>query len=275
MDMGLEISFEQRLLLIPLIFFAALTILVIVHRHRHQAGWVLKERLAEFFLTGMSMFLLGAFAVTLFDTQDRVAREFHRLYHDKWYESTILQNRWMGVELLKCPLDLWVFQEIIHETKPDVIVETGTYLGGSTYYFASLLDLLGHGRVLTVDINKQQVPQHDRITYHIGSSTAPEIVEKIKSSISEDEKVMVVLDSNHEADHVLNELKLYSEIVSVGSYLIVEDMHLAGNPVRIGDGDPTLAVEEFLSERDDFVPDTSREKFVMTWNRGGWLKRVR
>ena len=64
-------------------------------------------------------------------------------------------------------------------------------------------------------------------------------------------------------------------MVSVGSYMIVEDMHLAGHPVRTGIGDPTAAVEQFLRERDDFVPDRSREKFVLTWNRGGWLKRVR
>ena len=104
---SLEITLGQRLLLMPLIFFTAFTILVLVHRQRHQAGCVLKERLAEFFLVGASMLLLGAFLTTLFETQERVAREFHRLYHDKWYESTILQTRWKGVELLKCPLDLW------------------------------------------------------------------------------------------------------------------------------------------------------------------------
>ena len=82
---------------------------------------------------------------------------------------------------------------------------------------------------------------------------------RVKSSIQEDETVMVVLDSSHETDHVLNELRLYSDIVSVGNYLIVEDMHLNGNPVRIGEGDPTAAVEQFLKERDDFVPDKSRE----------------
>ena len=272
---SLEITFEQRLLLMPLIFFAAFAILVLVHRYRHQAGWVLKERLAEFFLVGASMLLLGAFLTTLFETEERVAQEFHRLYHDKWYESTILQTRWKGVEVLKCPLDLWVVQEIVHETKPDVIIETGTWRGGSAYYFASLFDLFGRGRVLTVDIEKYDVPRHDRITYFIGSSTSPEIIEKFKNSINDGENVMVVLDSNHETGHVLNELRLYSDMVSVGSYLIVEDMHLAGHPVRIGDGDPTAAVEQFLRERDDFVPDRSREKFVLTWNRGGWLKRVR
>jgi cephalosporin hydroxylase len=222
--------------LIPLIFFAGLAILVIVHRHRHQAGWVLKERLTEMFLVGAATFLFGVFLVPLLESDERVAREFHRLYHDEWYETTILQTRWRGVELLKCPLDLWVVQEMIHEIEPDVIVETGTWRGGSAYYFASMFDMFGKGRVLTVDIEKYDVPQHDRISYHIGSSTAPEIIETFKNSINDGEVVMVVLDSNHQTEHVLNELRLYGDMVSVGSYMIVEDMHLGGNPVRVGEG---------------------------------------
>ena len=73
---------------------------------------------------------------------------------------------------------------------------------------------------------------------------------------------------------MLDKLRIYSELVSIGSYLVVEDTHLNGNPI-VGDGDPKAAVEEFLKERDDFVADKSREKFLLTWNRGGWLKRVR
>ena len=108
--------------------------------------------------------------------------------------------------LSKTPLDLWVFQEILYETKPDVLIETGTWRGGSAYYFASLFDMFDKGRVLTVDITKKGVPRHDRITYYTGSSTAPEIIELMKSSIQENETVMVVLDSSHESEHVLNEL---------------------------------------------------------------------
>ena len=271
----LDVTFTQRLLIMALLFFTTLATLTIVHRHRHEAGWVLKQRLPELVFVGGATFSFGVFLVPLLETDERVALEFHRLYHDEWYETTILPTHWQGVRLIKCPFDLWVVQEIFHDTKPDVLIETGTWRGGSAYYFASLFDLLGKGRVLTVDIEKLEVPRHDRITYYIGSSTDPEIIEQMKSSIQEDETVMVVLDSSHETDHVLNELRLYSDIVSVGNYLIVEDMHLNGNPVRIGEGDPTAAVEQFLKERDDFVPDKSREKFVMSWNRGGWLKRVR
>ena len=262
--------------LIPLIFLVVLTILVVVGRTRSQLGSSLGPRIFEVLLVAVTCLALGAFVAQSRQTDWVMINEFHRLYHDKEFDQTVLNTRWHGVELKKCPLDLWIFQEIIEETKPDVLIETGTWRGGSSYFFASIFDLFGKGRVLTVDIEKFPVPEHDRITYLIGSSTAPEIVEEFRASIQEGETVMVTLDSNHEKEHVLEELRIYSELVSVGSYLVVEDTHLNGNPVRIiGDGDPKSAVEEFLKERDDFVADESREKFLLTWNRGGWLKRVR
>ena len=271
----LAVSFEQRLLLMVLIFCSALAALIIFHRYRHQPGWNWKDRVPELVLVGVAMFSLSVLMQPSIETDERIAQEFHRRYHDEWWDTTVLQTRWRGVPLIKTPLDLWVFQDILYETKPDVVIETGTLYGGSAYYFASLFDMFGKGRVLTVDIEKADVPKHDRIQYLIGSSTAPEIVEQLKNSIQEGETVMVVLDSSHMPDHVLDELRLYSDMVSVGHYLIVEDTHLGGNPVFGGIGNPGLAVERFLKERDDFVVDKSREKFVMTWNRGGWLKRVR
>ncbi len=262
--------------LIPLIFLVILTILVVAGRTRKQSGSSPGARIFELVLVTITCLALGAFVTQSLQTDEVIISEFHRLYHDEEFDQTVLNTRWHGVELKKCPLDLWIYQEIIQETKPDVLIETGTWRGGSAHYFASIFDLFGKGRVLTVDIEKFPVPEHDRITYLIGSSTAPEIVEQFKNSIQEGETVMVTLDSNHEKEHVLNELRIYSELVSVGSYLVVEDTHLNGNPVRIvGDGDPKAAVEEFLRERDDFVADKSREKFLLTWNRGGWLKRVR
>ena len=262
--------------LIPLIFLVILTILVVAGRTRNHAGSSPGARIFEIVLVTITCLALGSFVTQSLQTDEVIINEFHRLYHDKGFDQTVLNTRWHGVELKKCPLDLWIYQEIFQETKPDVLIETGTWRGGSAYYFASVFDLFGKGRVLTVDIEKFPVPEHDRITYLIGSSTAPEIVGQFKNSIREGETVMVTLDSNHEKEHVLDELRIYSELVSVGSYLVVEDTHLNGNPVRkVGDGDPKSAVEEFLKERDDFVADKSREKFLLTWNRGGWLKRVR
>ena len=179
---------------------------------------------------------------------------------------------------MKCPLDMWVFQEIMYETRPDVIVETGTARGGSAFYFASILDLLGKGRVITVDIlDLPDKPQHNRITYLTGSSTSPEIIGRIRDFIAPNEKVMVFLDSDHSKAHVQRELELYIGLVTPGQYLIVEDTQLNGHPifttaVAPGPG-PMEAVHEFLSESSKFVADRSREKYGLTFNPNGFLKR--
>ena len=166
----------------------------------------------------------------------------------------------------------------MYETRPDVVVETGTRLGGSSAYFASILDLLGKGRVITVDIvDYPDKPQHDRITYLTGSSTSLEIIERIRELISPDEKVMVFLDSDHSKAHVQRELELYSGLVTAGNYLIVEDTFLNGRPIfspAVQPGpDPMEAVQEFLSENPNFVADRSREKYGLTFNPNGFLKR--
>jgi cephalosporin hydroxylase len=220
----------------------------------------------------------GGFAVAGYQARqpERIRSAFHILYHqlgDQTYNNT----KWLGIETQKCPLDMWTFQEILFDTKPDVLVEAGTFLGGSAYYFASMFDLLRRGRVVTIDIeNFKGKPVHDRITYLLGSSTSDEIVSKVRSAIAPGEKVMVVLDSNHSRDHVRNELRLYSGMVSPGCYLIVEDTHFNGHPIlpKWGPG-PWEAVEEFLAANKNFERDRSRERFLLTFNPGGWLKRVR
>jgi cephalosporin hydroxylase len=207
---------------------------------------------------------------------DRVVAAYHRLFH-KYGDSTYQNTRWLGVRAQKCPLDMWVFQEILYETRPDVLVEMGTFQGGSALYFASVFDLLGHGRVVTVDIEDQpEKPRHERITYLLGSSTSDEIAQKVAGLIKSGERVMVVLDSDHHRDHVLREMRRYASLVSPGCYLIVEDTHFNGHPIlpKFGPG-PMEAVQEFLKERTDFIPDRSREKFLMTFNPSGYLKRVR
>jgi cephalosporin hydroxylase len=118
-------------------------------------------------------------------------------------------------------------------------------------------------------------PKHKRVKYLLGSSTSKEIVDKVRSSIKARHRVMVVLDSDHSKDHVLEELRIYSRFVTRGSYLIVEDTNISGHPVlpEFGPG-PMEAVQEFLAENKDFVVDGSRAKFYMTFNPGGWLRRV-
>ena len=104
---------------------------------------------------------------------------FTEVYYDgALFGETRADTRWLGVRTDKCPLDLWIYQEMLHELRPDLIVETGTAFGGSALYFASLLDLLGHGRVLTIDLQPQESrPEHPRIEYFDGSSVAPATVE--------------------------------------------------------------------------------------------------
>jgi cephalosporin hydroxylase len=221
-------------------------------------------------------------------TEQAVANQFHKLYFDShaagkaWMSST-----WMGVPLHKCPTDLLTYQEIIYEVEPDVIVETGTLLGGSAYYLASLCDLVGRGRVITIDVDSAEDsrarvrgpigrvrPDHARITYLRGSSTSEEILQQVKSLIHTGDRVLVVLDSDHSKAHVLKELWAYSPLVSVGSYLVVEDTNVNGHPVlpQFGPG-PMEAVEEFLTMNTNFVPDCSREKHFLTFNPCGYLRR--
>lgn len=207
---------------------------------------------------------------------EQVKAAFHRLYHQRG-EHTYNSTYWLGAPAQKSPLDMWSFQEILYETKPDVLVEMGTFKGGSAYFFASIFDLLKHGRVVTVDIEEfKGKPQHERITYLLGSSTSAEIAAKVRSSILPGERVMVVLDSDHHRDHVLKELRLYNGLVTPGCYLVVEDTHFNGHPIlpKFGPG-PMEAVDEFLGTNAAFVRDRTRERFLLTFNPGGYLKRVK
>ena len=207
---------------------------------------------------------------------DEIVRRFHSLFYES-ARTTWNRSRWLGVPAFKCPLDLWVYQEILFQTRPDLVVETGTASGGSAYFFASVCDQIGSGRVITIDVNRREdFPAHARITYLTGSSTAPEIVTAVAEAIGPEERVMVILDSDHAKDHVLEELRSYAPLVTRGNYLVVEDTNLNGNPVfpEHGPG-PREAVEEFMSEDDGFVVDSSREKFLLTFNPGGFLKRVK
>lgn len=207
-------------------------------------------------------------------SQQRTIDDFHGLYFNA-PERTWQNTRWLGVGLLKCPMDLWIYQEIIFETRPDVIVESGTWNGGSAYFFASLCDLLGKGRVVTVDIAAlADCPTHHRITYLKGSSVSPNMLADVRTRISPDDTVLVILDSNHSERHVLEEMQCYAPLVTSGNYLIVEDGNINGHPVALEHGPgPTEAIARFLSTSNDFEIDRSREKFMMTFNPGGYLRK--
>jgi cephalosporin hydroxylase len=188
------------------------------------------------------------------------------------YERTF----WMGIPCLKCPLDLWIYQEILVETRPDLIVETGTHVGGTTLFLAHVCDLLGHGQVVSVDIDAAPSrPNHPRIRYVTGSSADARLMASIFREVPA-ERRLAILDSDHSKSHVLAELQLLAEYINVGSYIVVEDTNINGHPVlpTFGEG-PHEAVEAFLQTTDKFIIDESREKFLLTFQPGGYLKRVR
>ncbi len=210
------------------------------------------------------------------DEDQKIIDDFHNLYRIR-KDETWMNTNWMGARIFKCPLDTWVYQELMWEIKPDVIIECGTCLGGSALFLANMCDLMQRGRVITIDIDPPDgKPVHPRITYLQGSSTSEAIVNKVKSLVNPNETVLVILDSDHSRNHVLNELRAYASFVRVGSYIIVEDTNVNGHPwaPEFGPG-PWEAVEDFMKETHDFVIDESRKKFMMTFNPRGYLKRVR
>ncbi|VVM87923.1 cephalosporin hydroxylase family protein [Pseudomonas fluorescens] len=197
---------------------------------------------------------------------------------------------WMGRPIIQFPQDMLAMQEIIWSLQPDIIVETGIAHGGSLVFYASMLELIGHGEVLGVDIdirqhNREAIEAHPmskRIRMIQGSSIDPAIVEQVRQRI-EGKKVLVVLDSNHTHEHVLAELRAYAPMTSVGSYCVVmdtvvEDMPEDAFPNRPwGKGDnPKTAVWAYLEENRDFEIDQAvHSKLLITVAPDGYLRRVR
>ena len=176
---------------------------------------------------------------------------------------------WLGIPAMKIPFDFWLYQEIIWETKPKFIIETGSKFGGSALFFASICDLIGKGEVVTIDIDDRasRTLSHPRVTSIVGSSVSADVINQVRQIVG-GQTAMVSLDSDHSRDHVLKEMELYSEFVPIGNYMVVEDTGLKGPG-------PGRAVKEYLRNRDDFVQDRAREKFLYTGCPGGFLKRVR
>lgn len=204
-------------------------------------------------------------------------------YHQYFEKKRLWENvSWVGVPMWKLPNDAIILQEIIWETEPFVIIETGTGFGGSALFYASLLLLLDDmGKMVTIDIEKKVDFSNMRFSWMtsivqlIGSSTSPEVIKRVYEECN-NLKTMVILDSFHSYEHVLKELFIYSDLVSEDCYLVVEDTHVNGNPVEwdYGKG-PYEAVQDFLKIDGRFEVDKSREKLEMTFNPGGFLRKVK
>jgi cephalosporin hydroxylase len=197
---------------------------------------------------------------------------------------------WMGRPIIQYPQDMIAMQEIIWKIKPDLIIETGIAHGGSLIYYASLLELMGKGEVLGIDIdirehNRRAIESHPmikRIKMLQGSSIDSAVVDEVKRYAKGKDCVMVCLDSNHTHSHVLDELKFYSPFVTVDSYIvvfdtIVEDLpdnYLPGRAWGRGDN-PKTAVYEFLKSHPEFIIDRDIDnKLLVSVAPEGYLKRI-
>lgn len=194
----------------------------------------------------------------------------------------ILQNRIMtrstyfGIRTLMSPLDYWVYQEMLYEARPDVIIEIGNLEGGGTLSLAHICDLIGHGRVIGIDVSHSAVSEiaksHERITFITGD--ACEVFAKVKELISETETVFIIEDSSHTYENTLKVLRTYSGLIKPGDYIVVEDgiCHhgISEGPIP----GPYEAVEQFVKENPAFEVDRDKESFLITWNPKGYLKRI-
>lgn len=184
-------------------------------------------------------------------------------------------TRYFGVQTQKNPLDFWVYQELMTARPPDVVVEIGNKYGGSALALAHLMDLIGKGRVIAVDINHAHLnataKAHPRIEFIEGDACA--LADEVKRRIPQGADVLVIEDSSHTYENTLGVLRAYSSLVQSGAYFIVEDS-ICRHGLDIGpDPGPFEAIEAFVAENPDFEIDRTRESFLITWNPKGFLRR--
>jgi cephalosporin hydroxylase len=217
-------------------------------------------------------------AVALWERVGR--RPTARLYHHDLIAKTgnFATTSWLGTPIWQNVLDLWTIQETIAEIRPALLIETGTNRGGSALFYAHLMDLMDHGRVLTIDIERLHELDHPRIEFVLGDSVSDPVVAAVREAASSaDGPVMVILDGDHSRDHVARELELYGPLVTPGSVLLSQDGIIDTSPFfadsRPG---PLGANREFLRRHPEFEHDRSREeRFLLTHHPVGWLRRRR
>ena len=243
----------------------------------------------RFSLRELLMMLLIVVLAAIVSLQDsgflyrRSTRETVDRFHKLFYDSQIwVTTQWLGVPTAQNPNDAWIHQEIIVRVKPDFIVESGTWHGGSAALWAMILQHVNPaGRVITMDITDnvstaKRLPfVKEKVDFLIGSSIDPAIVAEVKKRVT-GKKVLVILDSDHSKSHVLAEMNAYAPLVSKDSYLIVQDTNVNGHPVlpKFGPG-PMEAVDEFLATNDQFRPDAEAERLMFTMHPKGYLKRIK
>lgn len=232
---------------------------------------VLVQRAAD---RGRPALLRGAFGVWARTGRRPVARMF--LTDIIARTGNFASTHWMGVHVWQNIFDLWTIQETIVELRPDLLIETGTHRGGSALFYAQIMDLLGQGRVITIDIERHQELGHPRVEFLHGSSTDPRIVERTAAAAAAvDGHVMVILDGNHAQNHVARELELYGPLVTPGSLLLSQDGVIDQLAIfadsRPG---PLRANRSFLARHPEFEHDRERnERYLITHHPYGWMRR--
>lgn len=220
-----------------------------------------------------------------FPTRIRVAawnrllrRPVTRLFHQGLViqTSNFERTEWLGVPIRQNILDLWTIQETLAEIRPALLIEVGTWDGGSALFYAHLMDLMDHGRVVTVDIVDKRKREHPRVEFLLGDSVSSEIAAELQRRVADaDGPVMVILDGNHDQHHVAKELELYAPLVTPGSYLLSQDgaiderwMFADSRPGPLG------ANSDFLARHPEFEHDQARnDRFLLSHHPLGWMRR--
>jgi cephalosporin hydroxylase len=204
------------------------------------------------------------------------------LYRQAFFKDLIIKTqnfghvKWLGQPIWQNILDLWTMQETICEVQPALLIECGTNRGGSALFYAHLFDLLGKGRVLTIDVESMHQLSHPRIRFLIGSSIDLAVARMVREEAAQSAApVLVILDSNHAADHVFREMELYGPLVTPGSYLLVQDGIMDLMDMLRGPGPgPLAAIQKFLPQHPEFEVDTEKcGRFLITHHPMGWLRR--
>lgn len=207
-----------------------------------------------------------------------LVNEFQTYYY--YYAAPWKRTTWLGVPVLQYPSDLIVLQEVIWDTRPELIIESGTAYGGTALFFATILDGIGSGEVLTLDIDHSRVKprsrSHSRVRLLTADSTKPESSEEVRRR-AEGYRTMIFLDADHRREAVLTELRAYADLVTPGCYAVVADSAINNHPLPWLSGGgyegPFEAIQDFLAERNDFEVDGSREYQVLTLFPSGFLRR--
>jgi cephalosporin hydroxylase len=207
-------------------------------------------------------------------------RPVARLYHHDLIAKTgnFASTAWLGTPIWQNVLDLWTIQETLAEIRPALLIETGTNRGGSALFYAHLMDLMGHGRVLTIDIERLHELDHPRIEFVHGDSASDAVVERARAAAAAaDGPVMVILDGDHARDHVARELELYAPLVTPGSFLLSQDGVIDESPFfRDSRPGPLQANRDFLSRHPEWEHDRERnDRFLLSHHPLGWLRRRR